>query len=221
MCYAASSMLWLSFLVGRAEGCIQQWAGLWISFSVWAQWEANRSKATNAVCLWSWLKPTCASSSLDKQGHWLCPGSNQLWLPDSLLEPVFGLDSIWSAPQVPWLNSTTGFVLRMISSACCTLHLSIAGPHCFPGILPRLSAWAGLGAHSAVSGTMTQFLCLGGGGEGGRPGSRACKALHSRTSNQAELHTAEFPGQAALPFWLRRWEKLLVGTSTWVLQVET
>lgn len=38
--------------------------------------------------------------------------------------------------------------------------------------------------------------------------------------NQADLHSTEFPGQTAPPTCFWRWVKLLVGTTSWTLQVE-
>ena len=37
--YAASCVLWLGSLLRQDRGCIQQWAGPWISFPAWVQWQ--------------------------------------------------------------------------------------------------------------------------------------------------------------------------------------
>lgn len=53
MGYAASCVLWLDSLVRQAEGCLQQWAGLWICFPAWAHWE--KLLQSHKSSLWSWL----------------------------------------------------------------------------------------------------------------------------------------------------------------------
>ena len=37
--YAVSCVLWLGSLLRQDRGCIQQWAGPWISFPAWVQWQ--------------------------------------------------------------------------------------------------------------------------------------------------------------------------------------
>ena len=45
----------------------------------------SSSKASKALCLLSYLKPTCTPTSLAKQGHWLCSADYLLCLPISQL----------------------------------------------------------------------------------------------------------------------------------------
>ena len=87
MGYAASCMLWLGSLVWQAEGYIQQWVGLQISFLRKAGKPLSRP---GRLCLWSCLKPTCNPSSLAKQGHWLCSTENQFCLPGLCAQTLLG-----------------------------------------------------------------------------------------------------------------------------------
>ena len=51
-------------------------------------------------------------------GLWIsCPAWEEWGAGPKAGKTLCGLDSSWSAPQVPWLNSATGFTLRMIYSA--------------------------------------------------------------------------------------------------------
>ena len=49
MSYAAFCVIWLGFLVGQTEGCIQQWTGLWIIYLP-GHSERTNSKVGKALC---------------------------------------------------------------------------------------------------------------------------------------------------------------------------
>lgn len=63
MGHTASHVLWLGSLIRKAEGCIQQWAGLWISFPFWEKWD-KYLQGSKALGLWFWLKLTQTPRSL-------------------------------------------------------------------------------------------------------------------------------------------------------------
>ena len=50
MGYTAYHVLWFGSLVGQAEGCIQQWTGLQISFPAWAKLETWLQDRQLCVC---------------------------------------------------------------------------------------------------------------------------------------------------------------------------
>ena len=105
--------------------------------------------------------------------------------------------------QILWPNGATGFVLLKISSACCTLCLSVAGLQS-----PRCSGWDlvrwGQKLYSAVSGTMNELPFLG------------------RMGGPVPSSFLSVPDQA---FWSRvarsymqQWVGLLISSPAWVEQ---
>lgn len=98
---------------------------------------------------------------------------------DGAVEPsvariaLWGLDSSWPTPLVPWPNSATYFALWVISSICSTLL-----EHCwdmqFPGVVASLSVQTGPGATLSSGPGYDQLPCLA----ESWPGSSIDKALH-------------------------------------------
>lgn len=69
--------------------------------------------------------------------------------------------------------------------------------HMFLPAFPIRWAW---GPHSTIGRTMTQLIFLG----IGSPGPRTGKIPSSGDTNQADLHSTEFPGQTAPLIWFYR-----------------
>lgn len=140
-------------------------------------------------CVQQWVEVQISFSTRVEQENWLQCQKGTFFVV---------LTQANLCPQVPFLYGATGFALRMISSACSTFHLIVAGLYNFPGIQAKLSSWAGVG--------VTPQWCVGLGLSSSAwvrwGSSRASKALCLRTLNQEALDSAEFPGHTAQNCWL-------------------
>lgn len=113
---------------------------LWIHFPSPVQWEKQLQDHDESLCLWWWLKPIHAPSSLAKEGHLLCPGG-QLCLPASQLARYWvmqQLPGVLPALPVRWGGDSQSTEGEAMAPLPC---LGVGRPGSRAWKTPHLSTW--------------------------------------------------------------------------------